>query len=126
MASYPQPNLATFKAGGTIVKGHAVKIGADAKHVIESTATTDKHIGIAMGSASSGDDVEVALPGGGCEVKAKTTFTAGQLLTSESDGLIKKVAAAGDRVVAMALDDAAANDLCPAMVVVSQAYQTES
>jgi hypothetical protein len=126
MAAYPQPNLVSFRAGGTIVKGHAVKIGADAKHVIESTATTDKTIGVAMNAASSGDAVEVAIPGGGAEVVAQTTITSGQQLVSHTDGTLKPAAAGNDRVLAIALDAAVAGDFVPVIVSISQATTTEA
>ena len=126
MASTPTPIIHSFRAGGTIVKGHAVKIGADAQHVVECTAATDKAIGIANNDASTDGAVEVCLPGGGAEGKAQGTIAAGKLVVSHTDGTLKAVATAGDRLVGFALDTAAAGDLFPVFVVAGQAYQTES
>jgi hypothetical protein len=126
MATIPQPNLVAFTAGGTIVKGHAVKLHTTTSQVVEATAVTDKMIGIAHNSAASGEKVEVAMPGGGAEAKSSGTIAAGKQLTSHTDGTLKAVAAANDRVIGVALDDAAANDLFPIFVTISQATATES
>ena len=86
MSAISEAKVLTFKAGGVIVKGHAVKIGADNKHVIECTAKTDKHIGIALNDASAAEDnVEVALPGGGAKAKAGGSISAGDLLAPTTD-----------------------------------------
>lgn len=127
MASTFKPNIQAYKADAAIVKGMAVKQGTDFKHVAKSSATTSKHIGIAQCAASAAEDlVEVAMPGGGAKAYCQTTVTVGQLLTAHTDGYLKPVAAAGDRVIALALQDGVAGDLIDVMVVASQAYQTEA
>lgn len=126
MASYFTPQVLLFKAGGTIALGHAVKFGTDGQTVVECTATTDKSIGIAAGDAASGEKVEVHVPGGGSKAKLNATVTRGQLLTSDTNGMLKKVAAANDRIVAMAMDSGVQNDIIPVHVVAGQATATES
>lgn len=127
MSATFQPHVLTFKADGAIAKGKAVKIGSDRDHVAVSAATTDKHIGIAQNDAvNAGDLVEVALPGGGAKGLAQGTINAGALLTSHTDGSLKKVAAASDRVIAMAMDGAVAGDILPVMVIVAQGTATEA
>lgn len=125
MASSFAPHILTFKAGGTIVKGHAVKLSAK-DTVVECTATTDKAIGIAQADAASAEFIEVALPGGGAKAKAQGTINAGALLVSHTDGTLKKVAAASDRVIAMAMESAVAGDVFSVHVVVAQGTATES
>ncbi len=117
MASYPQPIPTSFRAGGTIVQGHAVKIGADAQHVIECTATSDLSIGIALADAASGDAIEVAL-GGGCAGKAGASINKGKKLMSTTDGTIIE-ATTTCQVVGIALEDASAADLFGMLVVQS-------
>lgn len=118
MSAIAQPNVLTFKAGGVIVKGHAVKMGADDQHVVECTAKTDKQIGIAQNDASTAEDkVEVALPGGGSKVKAGGSISAGDLLASTTDGTLIATTTAADRYIAMAMEDMSSGDLGAAHVV---------
>jgi len=127
MSSIFSPRIGTFKASAAITKGAAVKIGADNEHVTECSATTDKSIGIAAGDAAAAEDViEVYLPGGGGKALAQTAIAAGKLLTSHTDGSLKPIAAANDRVIAMAMEDAVANDLFAVEVLVAQGTATES
>ncbi len=127
MSSTPRPHISAFLAGAAITKGMAVKIGADENHVVKSAAATDKHIGIAQNdAAASGDVVEVALPGGGGKALAQADIVAGMLLTSHTDGKLKKIATLSDRVIGMALSDAVAGDLMPVMVVVCQGTAVET
>lgn len=119
MASYPKPNIVTFQAGGTIVKGHAVKIGADASHVVECTATTDLSIGISNTSTTTSDDpVEVFMGGGGAAGKAGATIAKGKKLMSTTDGTLIE-ATTGKEVVGVALDAASSGDLFPVFVGLS-------
>jgi hypothetical protein len=127
MASAPfKPNFAVLTAGGTIAKGHALKFGSDDKTVVECTATTDESIGLAWEDAVVGDPVEVCLPGGGGKAKLNATVTRGQLLTSDTNGQLKKIAAANDRIIAMAHGSGVQNDIIPVMVVAGQGTATES
>lgn len=127
MSATARPHVLTFKADGAIAKGKAVKSGSDRDHVAVSAATTDKHIGIAQNDAvNAGDLVEVAMVGGGAKGLAQGTINAGAFLTSHTDGSLKKIAAANDRVIAMAMDSAVAGDILPVMVVSFQATATES
>lgn len=127
MSSTYTPHILTFKADAAISKGMAVKIGTDKDHVAKAAATTDKCIGVAQNAATAAEDkVEVAMPGGGGKVLAKTTFVAGDLLGPNADGTLQKVASASDRYIAMALEDASANDLCAAHIVAGQATASES
>lgn len=116
MASILQPNIHTFTAGGTIVEGHAVKLSADGT-VVECTANTDKAIGVAQGSASSGGKVEVAMPGGGGKVKLGEAVARGLLLVPHTDGTLVKANASGDMVVAQLLEEGASGDLASANIM---------
>jgi hypothetical protein len=126
MAAHSKPNLKSFRASGTISKGYAVKFGSTNQIVAQSEAATDKHIGIAQGDAADGEMVEVALPGGGGLAKAQTTVALGKLLTAHTDGKIKPIAAANNRLCAVAMDDAVADDLFAVEIVMGQATATES
>lgn len=127
MSAMVKPLIATFEASAAISKGKAVKFGSNNKTVTQSSATTDKSIGIAQNAAvSAGDLVEVALSGGGAKALAKTTISAGDILGVNADGSIQKVASAADRVVGHAMEDAVAADIFAMHVVVSQAQGTQS
>jgi translation elongation factor EF-1alpha len=127
MSSIVKPLIATFEADGAIAKGKAVKIGTARTRVAVVSATTDPSIGIAQNAAvNAGDLVEVAQPGGGAKALAKATITAGDLLGHNADGSIQKVAAANDRVIAVAQESAAAGDLFAVMVQNGMATQTQS
>lgn len=127
MSSFSRPNLKTFKAGGVVRKGRAVKFGADSEHVVECTAATDATIGLAQSDAVAAEEfVEVALPGGGALAKAQATFSKGQLLVPHTDGAIKKAAAAGNRLVGVAMDDAVAGDLVGIEVIAGHAQAAEA
>lgn len=117
MASSLQPHVQTLLAGGTIVEGHAVKFGADYKHVVECTAASDKSIGIALsGTTTVEDPVEVGRPGGGAKGVAHTTVNLGDPLVAFTDGTVTPSTTTGDRIIGFADQDAVAGDLF-AMVV---------
>jgi len=127
MASTKKPDILVLKAGAAISKGMAVKFGADFKHVVKSAAATDKSIGIAQNDAANAEDpVEVALPGGGAKGLCQTTVAAGKMLVSHTDGKLKPVAAANDRVIAVAMQDGVADDIIDTIVLIGQATATES
>lgn len=122
MASSLQPKIQTFTASGTIVAGHALKFGADKKHVVECTAVSDKSMGVAVGSASSGDPVEVYRPGGGGKVVCQTTVALGDPLVSHTDGTLKPSSTTGDRIIAWADDAGVVGDVIPVTVSQSLHY----
>lgn len=126
MASSLKPVILTFKADAAITKGMAVKLGTDAKHVAKGAAATDDCIGVAQSAPTAAEDaVEVAVPGGGGKGLCQTTVVAGNLLVSHTDGKLKPIATAGDRVVAVAMEGGVAGDLIDIMVTVGHAYTTE-
>jgi len=112
MASHSEPRIYTYLAAGAIAKGKAVKIGADAEHVAVGAANTDGCIGIAQSASSAAEErIEVALQGGGAKGLAGETITAGKLLVSHTDGSLYQANASGDRVVAVAMEDAVVGDI---------------
>ena len=112
MSTYAQPNILTFRAGAAIAQGCVVKPGASREHVLVSAAATSKNIGIAQNAATAADDkVEVALAGGGAKALAGGTIAMGDLLTSDANGKLVATTTAGDRYVAMAMEDALVGDL---------------
>ena len=120
MASIFQPSIQTFKAGGTIVKGHVVKLSTDdGQTVIEATAATDKSCGIAQCDAVSGGLVEVALSGGGAKAKAHTTIAIGDFLASYTDGTLNPTTSANDVILGQAMQAAVVGDIFAMHVIVS-------
>lgn len=122
MASHSTSRILTFKAGGAISKGKAVKIGADREHVVQSAGNTDPSIGIAQNSAANAEDpVEVAIQGGGAKALAKETIAAGKFLVPNADGSLEQTNADGDRIVAVAMESAVAGDIFAVEVVLGLA-----
>ena len=118
MSSHLQPKCLTFKSGGSIAKGTAVKIGADNLHVVVCSAKTDRSIGIAQNDVTGAEQlVEVALPGGGSKAKAGGSVSAGDLVAPTTDGSLITTTGPGDRYIAMALEDAASGDLFATNIV---------
>lgn len=111
MASTSQPRILTFFADGTIAKGKSVKIGSDNKHVAVASAASDKQIGIAQNDALVGEYVEVAINGGGAKALAGGSISAGDMLTSDADGKLVATSTNAQRHVAVAMEDAVANDI---------------
>lgn len=125
MSSAVNRNISSFRAGGAISKGQPVKLSSGA--VIACTASTDRMIGLAQNDAVSGGGVEVAMPGGGGFGKAGAGISAGDLLGVNGSGLLVKVAAQHDLIVAQAHEDAVLNDVFGVMVIgPSMATQAQS
>jgi hypothetical protein len=126
MASTLQPKILTFQASGVIARGKAVKfVASNANKVAVAAAATDDVIGIAQNAVADGEFVEVAVIGGGAKALAQTTIAAGLLLVPHTDGALKPIAAANNRVIALAMDDAVAGDIFDVMVIACQATGTE-
>lgn len=70
-------NRLAFTAGGSITRGHAVKLDTTENQVVQASAEGDHIIGVAMNDASSGDTVEVE-----CGFGAKVDAVAGAALST--------------------------------------------
>lgn len=120
MSSTFRPNIQIFKADAAISKGMAVKHGTDDTHVAKSSVATSKHIGIAQNAVTTAEDlVELALPGGGAKGLAGAAVTRGDLLTSDSSGYLVASTTPGDRIIGVAMQSAATNDLFDVFVQAS-------
>lgn len=120
MASSKEPKIQTFLADAAIAKGKAVKLGTDFQHVAVCSAATDKSFGI-LQSAPGGAEAacEVAMPGGGAKALAGGSIATGDLLAPDSNGALVATTTENDRVVAIALQDAVANDIFNVDVVIA-------
>lgn len=110
MSSHLHKKLATYKAGGAIAKGQAVKLSA-ADTVVVCAAVTDRAIGVANQAAASGEPLEVAMPGGGGSGKAASTIDIGNLVGFDSSGNLQKVDGASSIVIAQAMEAAVVGDI---------------
>lgn len=125
--SHRKANILTYKAGAAISRGQAVKFGADKEHVVKSAGNTDMNIGIAQNDAASAEDlVEVAGIGGGGVALAKEQISMGKLLVANADGSLEQTNADGDRLVAMAMEDAVAGDLFGVDIVMGLATKADA
>lgn len=120
MASSKAPVIQAFLADAAIAKGKVVKLGTDFKHVAVCSAATDKSFGILQSAPGSAEAVcEVAMPGGGAKGLAGGTITTGDLLAPDSAGKLVATTTENDRVVAIALQDAVADDIFNVDVVIA-------
>lgn len=120
MASYSTPRLFSFLASGAILRGQAVKLSAD-KTVVAASANTDDCIGIAQEVAADGEQVEVALPGGGGVALAGEGLTRGKLVVAGAGGKLFQSNASADRVIGMVMESAVLNDLVAVEILVGVA-----
>lgn len=127
MSAMVKPLISTYEADGAISKGQAVKFGTSNKRVTKVGGTTDLSIGIAQNAAVNvGDLVEVAHAGGGAKGLAKATIVKGDILGHNADGSLQKLAAANDKIIAQAMDDAVAGDIFAVLVVCAQGVATQA
>lgn len=120
MSSILEPKIAAFLADAAIAKGKVVKIGSDKRHVAVCSAATQKAIGIMQSAPDAAEAVcEVAMPGDGAKALCGGTVAAGDLLASDAAGKVVATTTANDRVVAVALEGGAANDLISVVVMLS-------
>ncbi len=118
MSAYMPPRVVTLKCGAAITKGMIVKPGADRDHVVKTAAATSKNLGIALNDTTTAEDkVEIALPGGGAKVLLADTVSFGDLITGDSAGKGVATVTAGDRYVAIAMEDGVVGDLIAVEVV---------
>jgi len=117
-----------FISGGAIAYGKAVKIGADRKHVVVVAAATDKAIGICQTNDIDAAELslEIAIPGGGAKAKLGGTVAAGDMLGMDTSGFLVKVATAGDRVIAMAMEDGISGDVIGVEVMAHKAESAQA
>lgn len=127
MSSMVKPLIAAFLTDALIAKGQAVKIGSSRTNVTPVASTTDLSIGIAQGATTVvGDEVEVAMPGGGGKGLANSTIAAGNFLGHNANAGLQKLANANDKIVAQALESAVAGDIFSVMVLSAQGVATQS
>jgi len=126
MGSVTPRNIRSFTAGGAITAFTFVKFDSDGVKVVACGAN-ERAIGIAQVAASaSGDQVEVAMPGGGGKLKINETLTAGKMLTSTAGALGEKADAAGEWVGAIAYEGGVQNDIIETMVTGFQAVADDT
>lgn len=98
----------SFVAGAAIAANRIVKFGAS-DVVVQGAAATDYLLGVADSDAGSGARVDVVMTGS-VEVVLGGTVTRGALLTTDANGKAV-VAAAGNRVIGIALQSGVAGDI---------------
>lgn len=129
MSSSSERRIQSYLADGAIAYGKGVKIGSDRQHVaVVSTGRTDKSIGICQSSSvsASGDQVEVALNGGGAKALLGGTVVAGDELGLDNSGQLVKVATANDRRVAIAMEDGVSGDIIAVEVCLGKSPEAQA
>lgn len=126
MAVSTEPRIYAFLAGGVVAKGKAVKFGADDSHVVVGAANTDRCIGIAQCAAAAAEaDIEVAVQGGGAKGLLGEAVVRGDDLVSHTDGTLVKPNAAGDEIIARAMESGASGDLIGVEVYLGSAHAAQ-
>lgn len=116
MASKFRPGLiVTYEAGADVEKNRIVKFSASGKVTHSTAAAADAHIGVTDRPAKSGNNVDVILSGI-APVEFSAAVTRGAQVQSDATGKAA-LAAAGDRVVGIAMETAAAGDVQPVLIV---------
>lgn len=98
-----------YVAGAAIVANRIVKHGAGDTLMVQAAAAADKLVGVADADAASGARVDVVLSGT-ADVQYGGAVARGDLLTANASGMAV-VAAAGNRVIGVALVAGVANDI---------------
>jgi hypothetical protein len=131
MASSMKPHIRTYVASGAINAYSFVKFdsGSNAKQpTVVQCGAGDRPIGIAQNdaNAASGDEVEVARPGGGGLLKISGTIALGNFIKSDGSGYGVATANAGDAYGAQADEGGAANDVIGVMVSIGEKYNASA
>jgi len=115
MASSSKPRIRTYKASGVIKAFSFVKYdsGSNIKNPTIVQCESGNAIGISQNDtdAASGDEVEVALPGGGALLKLAGTVALGNSIKPTTDGAGIATASAGDPMAAYASEGGASGDV---------------
>lgn len=125
MASSIAPVIEIRKAGAAITKGTAVKKGADDNHVVECTANTDLAVGIAQNEVLAAEDLVEVLVDGGGKMLLGENVVYGNHLVPHTDGTGVKPNAAGDKLVAKAMEDGSSGEIVGVVVVHGHAGAAE-
>ncbi len=105
----------SFTAGAAITAGRIVKFGALDGVVAHAAAAADFLVGVADYDAVSGARVDVILTGA-AEVVLGATVVRGALLTADANGRAV-TAAAGNRIIGVAMQSGVANDVIDVLLV---------
>ena len=126
MASTTEPRIYTFLSDGAIAKGKAVKMGTDKAHVAIGAANTNRCVGLIQNDVTAAEQhAEVALQGGGAKGLLGETVAAGDDLVSHTDGTLVKPNAAGDAIVARAMEAGVVNQLIAVEVYYGSAHAAQ-
>ncbi len=125
MASSAHRNIRSFLSEGTIEANRFVKFGTAAETVVACGAN-ERAIGISQQAATSGQYLEVALPGGGATLKISETVAKGKMITSIAAGIGEVADAAGEWVGAMAYEAGVVDDEIDVMVTGFSAYASDA
>ena len=112
MNSGYMPKIYGFRAGAALSQYQFVKFGAAEDTVIPCSANDELMMGVAQGAAASGEICEVAIIGGGSQIKLAATLARGAEVATNASGLGKAAAAAG-YVAGVVMASGVAGDIVP-------------
>jgi len=119
MGAISNPRILTFSADAAIGYGEVVMLGSDSKHVVKTSTKGQKAIGVCQtrGVTTAEDAVEVAMFGGGGEVKIGGTVSRGDYLVGDTDGKAIQADAAGQHAIAFAMEAGVLNDVIACEII---------
>jgi hypothetical protein len=130
MASSIKPLVRTYKSSGAIKANSFVKFDttSSSKNPTIVQCTSGMPIGISLNDAdaSSGDEVEVAFPGGGARLKISGTVTMGNSLKATTNGAGIATTTAGDAVGARAMESGVSGDIIGVHVEHFEKYNSDA
>lgn len=128
MASSSSPRIASFVASADLssLQYTFVKFGST-RDKVAACGANERAIGILQNAPTSGQEAEVALPGGGAKLKVSEAVSLGKMLTSTSGGKGEVADAAGEWVGAIAYEAGAADgDVIGVEVTGFQAHASDA
>lgn len=127
MGSHFQPNIKTYIAGADLSakQYHLVKISSSDDEKVELAGANGKAIGVLMNAPGLNQVAEVAVIGGGANLKMDEAAAAGKYLTSSSSSQGEIADAAGEHVCALLMEAAADGDIAEVLVVCFSAYASD-
>lgn len=130
MASCSDPRIRTYRASGTIPARRFVKLdtGSADKDPTVVVCESGRALGISMNDSdvTTGNSVEVALPGGGAVLKLAGTVSLGQSIKPTTGGKGVVTASAGDYAGAFGVEKGVDGDEIGVEVVRDQKYSADA
>lgn len=127
MTSTSDRRIKAFRAGGVIGANKFVKLDPNDDNSVLLCGQNERAIGVSQTAAlAEGEQIEVAMQGGGAKLESSGTIAKGKLLTSNASGEAEIADAAGEWCGAIAMEDSVDGDVFWVEVIQCQAQADDS